>query len=93
MPLSRPKYRNPKVPEENKQMKLKFSVKVSGLSVKLFISQCTYFATLNIIMTLPRTGDVGEEDGEQRGAKERIQNKGGISGTGIGDGGVGGYTR
>ena len=30
------------------------------------------------------TGDVGEEDGEQRGAKERIQNKGGISGTGIG---------
>ena len=30
-------------------MKFKFSVKVSELSVKLFISQCTYFATLNII--------------------------------------------
>ena len=35
------------VPE---RIKLKFSVKVSVLSVKLFISQCTYFAdsTLNI---------------------------------------------
>ena len=29
---------------------LKFSVKVSGLSVKIFIYQCTYFATLNIIL-------------------------------------------
>jgi hypothetical protein len=28
---------------------LKFSVKVSGLSVYIFTSQCKYFATLNII--------------------------------------------
>ena len=35
--------------------KLKFSVKLSGLSVKIFISRCTYFATLNIKMTLRRT--------------------------------------
>ena len=34
------------VPE---RVTLKFSVKMSGLSVKLFISQCNYFATLNII--------------------------------------------
>ena len=34
---------------------MKFSVKVSVLSVKLLISQCTYFATLNIIMNLHRT--------------------------------------
>ena len=44
------------------KMKFKFSVKVSDLSVKLFISQCIYFATLNIIMTLRRTRiDVGGE--------------------------------
>ena len=34
------------VPE---RVKVKFSVKVSGLSVYIFISQCKYFATLNII--------------------------------------------
>ena len=31
---------------------IKFSVKISDLSVKLFISQCTYFATLNIFQRL-----------------------------------------
>ena len=33
-------------------------MKVSGLSVKLFISLCKYFATLNIIMTLRRTQEL-----------------------------------
>ena len=31
------------------RVQLKFSVKVSGLSVYIFTSQCKYFATLNII--------------------------------------------
>ena len=34
------------VPE---RVTLKFSVKVSGLSVQLFIYKCKYFATLNMI--------------------------------------------
>ena len=51
-------------------MKFKFSVKLLVLSVKLFISQCTYFATLNIIMNLGyRTDDVSDE-GLRLGAAE-----------------------
>ena len=41
-------------PPTLKVVKMKFSVKVSGFSVKVnFFSQCTYFATLDSIMTLP----------------------------------------
>ena len=49
-----------RVPWYLKRVTLKFSVKISGLSVYIFISQCKYFATLNII-TIQRAGVVVPE--------------------------------
>ena len=58
---------------------MKFSVKVSGLSVKLFIYQCTYFATLNIFQRLfdVPIGVVGEGGFEPLGYLEERDKGGG----------------